>query len=204
AQIRAQSLAATQSVFQATGPRLHMHAGYAFELEEHPRPSFNAKYLVVEAHHHGNQAVGLDHFKQMLELEHDDPYLVDVTAIPAKTQFRPAMTTPWPRIYSFENAVVDGPAASEYAQIDSSGRYNVKFHFDESALKDGQASTWVRMMQPHGGGVEGFHFPLRKGTEVVVSFLGGDPDRPVISGVVPNTLTPSPVTSGNYTENVLQ
>jgi type VI secretion system secreted protein VgrG len=204
AQIRAQSLAVLQSVYHAAGPRLHLHAGYTFELEEHTRPSFNTKYLVVESHHHGNQATGLDYFQKLIQLEHEDPYLVDLIAIPAKTQFRPEMATIWPRIYSFENAVVDGPATSEYAQIDSQGRYSVKFHFDESALKDGQASTLVRMMQPHGGGIEGFHFPLRKGTEVVVSFLGGDPDRPVISGVVPNTLTPSAITSGNHTKNVIQ
>lgn len=205
AQVRAESIAAGQSTFEAMGPRLHLHAGVTFELEEHPRPTFNTKYLVTEAHHHGNQATDLDHFFQkMIGLEQTDVYLVDVTAIPAKTPYRPPSVTPWPRIYSFENAVVDGPASSEYAQIDAQGRYNVKFHFDEGPLKDGQASTFVRMMQPHGGGVEGFHFPLRKGTEIVVSFLGGDPDRPVISGVVPNALTPSPVTSGNHTKNIIQ
>jgi type VI secretion system secreted protein VgrG len=59
-------------------------------------------------------------------------------------------------------------------------------------------------MQPHGGDIEGFHFPLRKATEVVFSFLGGDPDRPVISGVVPNAIKPSPVTLANYTKNVIQ
>lgn len=99
---------------------------------------------------------------------------------------------------------MDGPADSPYAQIDAQGRYNVKFKFDESSLRSGKASTFVRMLQPHGGNPEGFHFPLRKGTEVVISFLGGDPDRPVISGVVPNAVTPSPVTSANHTKNVVQ
>jgi type VI secretion system secreted protein VgrG len=80
----------------------------------------------------------------------------------------------------------------------------VKFHFDESALSGGKASTWVRMLQPHGGGIEGFHFPLRVGTEVVCTFSGGDPDRPFIVGVAPNALTPSPVTAANNTRNVIQ
>jgi type VI secretion system secreted protein VgrG len=80
----------------------------------------------------------------------------------------------------------------------------VRFAFDESDLGDGKASTRVRMMQPHGGGVEGWHFPLRKGTEVLFTFLGGDPDRPVIAGVVPNAHTPSPVTKANHTTNVVQ
>src|SRR5262249_54570578 len=143
-------------------------------------------------------------FRSLLQMEHDDVYFVELTAIPEKTQFRAQSQTPWPRIYGYENGSVDGSADSEYAQIDDQGRYNVKFKFDESNLKSGKASTFVRMMQPHGGGIEGFHFPLRKGTEVVFSFLGGDPDRPVISGVVPNALTPSPVTSGNHTKNVIQ
>jgi type VI secretion system secreted protein VgrG len=140
-----------------------------------------------------------------MKIEHEDVYLVEIDAIPADTQFRAESVTAWPRIFGYENGVVDGPAESEYAQIDELGRYNAKFKFDESALKkNGKATTWVRMMQPHGGDIEGFHFPLRKGTEVVFSFLGGDPDRPVISGVVPNAVKPSPVTQSNYTKNVVQ
>jgi type VI secretion system secreted protein VgrG len=202
--LRSEEMLARQVVYHAAGTRLHLRAGYRFELEDHPRSSFNTKYLAIEAHHFGNQAAGQPALRKVLDLQHDDVYFVELNAIPAKTQFRAISATPWPRIYGYENGIVDGPASSDYAQIDAQGRYNVKFMFDESRLKDGGASTFVRMMQPHGGGVEGFHFPLRKNTEVVVSYLGGDPDRPVISGVVPNMLKPSPVTSGNHTKNVIQ
>ncbi|XYI01957.1 type VI secretion system Vgr family protein [Sorangium sp. So ce1128] len=204
AKLRAEELLARQVIYQAAGTRLHLRAGTAFQLEEHPRAPLNARYLVIEARHFGNQAGDMSSFRELLGLEHDDVYFVELRAIPAKTQFRPECRTGWPRIYGFENGVIDGPATTDYAQIDGQGRYNVKFLFDESSLKDGAASTWVRMMQPHGGSVEGFHFPLRKGTEVLLSFLGGDPDRPVITGVVPNAHTPSPVSSGNHTKNVIQ
>src|SRR5262249_4317288 len=129
---------------------------------------------------------------------------VEVDSISAKLQLRAESVTPWPRIYGYENGSVDGPAESDYAQIDDQGRYNCKFKFDESKLKNGKATTWVRMMQPHGGDIEGFHFPLRKNTEVIFAFMGGDPDRPVIIGVVPNATHPSPVTLSNYTKNVIQ
>ena len=204
AQLRAEELLARKKMYRAAGTRLHLRPGYKFELEDHPLSSMNAKYLAVEVRHEGNQAADHPAFKQLLGLTHDDVYHVELDAIPAETQFRAACVTHWPRIYGFENGTVDGAASSEYAQIDDQGRYNVKFRFDESDLKGGKASTWVRMMQPHGGGIEGFHFPLRKGTEVAIAFLGGDPDRPVITGVVPNALTPSPVTSGNHTKNVIQ
>jgi type VI secretion system secreted protein VgrG len=204
ARTRAEELLARQVLFHATGGRLHLRPGYAFELEEHPIASFNSRYLTIEAHHHGNQAGQHSNFREMMQLVHDEVYLVELTAIPDKTQFRAESRVAWQRIYGYENGVVDGPAESDYAQIDDQGRYNAKFKFDESSLKNGKATCWVRMMQPHGGDIEGFHFPLRKATEVVFSFLGGDPDRPVISGVVPNAVNPSPVTQANYTRNVIQ
>jgi len=204
ARIRSEEFLARKSIARATGTRLHMRAGHTFDLEEHPRARFNTKYLAIEVHHQGNQCAGDVHLKELIGLEHEDTYFVEVAAIPASIQFRPESRTPWPRIYGFENGVVDGEAESEYAQIDDYGRYLVRFNFDENDHPSGSGSTYVRMMQPHGGSVEGFHFPLRKGTEVVLSFLGGDPDRPVISGVVPNVLTPSPVTSGNHTKNIIQ
>ncbi len=204
ARLRAEELRAREMVIHAVGSRLHLRPGYTFELDEHPRAALNARYVTIDAHYEANQSGGGSAFAELSGLAGGDVFMVDLHAIPAGVQFRPEQKTPWPRVYGFETGNVDGPATSDYAQIDDQGRYCVKLKFDESGLAGGKASTWVRMMQPHGGGVEGFHFPLRRGTEVVIAFLGGDPDRPVIAGVVPNALTPSPVTSGNHTTNVIQ
>jgi type VI secretion system secreted protein VgrG len=205
AKLRSEELLARQVTYRAKGTRFHLRAGYTFDLEEHPLPSFNSSYLTTTARHFGNQAAQtLTQFRDVVDLPYEEPYMVEITAIRATTQFRAESRTPWPRVDGFQNGIIEGPAHSEYAQIDSHGRYSVKFQFDESDLRGTEASTFVRMIQPHGGSIEGFHFPLRKGTEVMIAFLGGDPDRPVIAGVAPNALTPSPVTSRNYTRNVLQ
>lgn len=204
ARARAEGLLAGQTVYQGTGSALYLRAGYLFELEEHPLPAINAKYLATEVEHFGNQIGGAPELQRVTGLVWDEVYRAEVSAIPAGVQYRAPQRTPWPRIYGTEHAIVDGPATSEYAQIDDQGRYCIKLSFDESDLRGGKASTWVRMLQPHGGGTEGFHFPLRAGTEVMCVFLGGDPDRPVIAGVTPNALTPSPVTAGNRTTNVIQ
>ncbi len=204
AKLRSEALQAQERVFQGTGTALYLRAGNTFALTDHPRAAFDTTYLATEVEHHGNQLAGSGDLRELTSLDSDEVYRADVTAITAEVQFRPPQQTTWPRIYGTEHGVIDGEADSEYAQIDDHGRYLVRFAFDESDLKDGKASTWVRMMQPHGGGIEGWHFPLRKGTEVLFTFLGGDPDRPVIAGVVPNALTPSPVTRANHTQNVIQ
>jgi len=204
AQLRAEEILSREQVFTASGTAFYLRAGYTFALQDHPRSGFDAKYLVIEVEHYGNQAASTPDSKRLTGLAIDETYHVDVTAIPATVQFRAEARTTWPRIYGTEHGIVDGEADSEYAQLDDHGRYAVRFAFDESDLGDGKASTRVRMMQPHGGGTEGWHFPLRKGTEVLFTFLGGDPDRPVIAGVVPNAHTPSPVNKANHTRNVLQ
>ncbi len=202
AQVKAQSMLAGQAVYQGMGSTPELRPGYLFDLDDHPRAAFNATYLTTDLEHRSKAMAGVPELATILPW--DDLHAVEATAIPATVQFRAPQRTAWPRIYGGEHAVIDGPATSEYAQIDSHGRYRVKFHFDESDLTGGKASTWVRMLQPHGGGIEGFHFPLRAGTEVVCTFSGGDPDRPSIVGVAPNALTPSPVTSSNNTRNVIQ
>jgi type VI secretion system secreted protein VgrG len=216
ARIAAQALSAEAVALKGRGNARHLRAGFTFELSEHPRAELDARYLLRRVRHEGRDGELLGRFAGRRELlqtinagrraqaGQGVSYEVEIDAQPADLPYRAPQRTPWPRVFGFENGTVDGPAQSEYAQIDEQGRYAIKLHFDEADSGDGQASTWVRMAQPHGGSVEGFHFPLRKSTEVLIEFLDGDPDRPVIAGVMPNALTPSPVTQKNATKNVLQ
>ena len=203
AKIRAEELLTQQTIYHGAGRVFHLRPGYKFTLEDHPRAAFNAGYLTTEIEHEGNQATGFALIEELLDLTPSEVYRVEVKAIPAGVQFRAQRLTPWPRIDGTMDAVIDGSAGGPYAEIDSHGRYKVRIHFDESDLLDGSASTWVRMLQPHGGSPEGFHFPLRKGTEVHLVFLGGDPDRPVIVGVAHNSTKPSSVTAQNASQNVI-
>ena len=83
------------------------------------------------------------------------------------------------------------------AQLDDQGRYVVRFLFDTAPPGERQASRPVRMLQSHVGENYGTHHPLKPGVEVLIGFVHGDPDRPLIVGAVPNPLKPSPVTHRN-------
>ena len=124
--------------------------------------------------------------------------------IPSNVAFRPQRVTPVPRISGLLNAVVDGAIRGDYAELDELGRYRLRFAHDRSGRTDLGATHPVRMMQPHAGASYGMHFPLRPGTEVLVGFVNGDPDRPVIVGAAPNPATVSPVAVRNQTQNVLR
>ena len=126
------------------------------------------------------------------------------TAIPVTTPFVPPRRTPWPRIPGLVNAVVDGSIKGDYAELDDQGRYHLRLGYDRSGRTDKSATHPVRMMQPHAGSHYGMHFPLRPGTEVLVGFVNGDPDRPIIVGTAPNPITASPVELRNQTQNVLR
>jgi type VI secretion system VgrG family protein len=126
------------------------------------------------------------------------------TGIPAQTTFRPPRLTPWPRVPGLMNAVVDGAIKGDYAELDEAGRYHLRMGNDRSGRSDLGATHPVRMMQPHAGANYGMHFPLRPGIEVLVGFVNGDPDRPVIVGTAPNPVTSSPVEQRNQTQNVLR
>jgi type VI secretion system secreted protein VgrG len=203
AEVKAQSIACRELTLHARGNYLGLRAGYDFEVEDGP-DEYPSKYLAIEVTHRGTVAATSADVLALTGLGITHTYEVEVVAIPREVQFRAPQTTPWPRIDGYEHGAVDGPADAIYAQIDDQGRYLVRFHFDTADLPDGSTSTYLRMMQPHGGNPEGFHFPLRKGTEVLVGFRGGDPDRPIIAGVVPDAHRPSTVTSRNHTQNVIR
>jgi type VI secretion system secreted protein VgrG len=204
ARLRADERRSEERVYTGSGPVVGARSGYTLALEDHGIGALNRRYLVTSARHEGSQRTSDGEIERLVGRPLREGYRVEITAVPADVPFRRRNTARWPRIEGFEHGVIDGPAESEYAQIDDQGRYVVKIFFDESSLGAGNATTRLRMMQPHGGNPEGFHFPLRKGTEVVIAFLGGDPDRPFIAGFVLDTARPSPVVASNHTQNVIQ
>src|SRR5690606_1150407 len=185
--------------------------GYQFELQDHPLPQCERTFYVTQVTHKAGQpSDDVPEAISVLEAMavHDSAdvllgYAVQFQAVYADLTYRLPRSTPLPRIYGTLSGTVDGADDSDYAQLDEVGRYRVRLRFDDAGGAPGAASMWVRMLQPHAGNPEGFHSPLRKGTEVMLVFLGGDPDQPMIAGAVPNALTPSPVVQANQTTNIL-
>lgn len=180
---------------EAGDPRLS--AGHRTIVTGHPYGDIELLPFVVE-HHLTQGDFGAR------ETASPPVYRCRFQAIDASLTFRPERRTPKPRITGMVTGIVDGTGTDDYADIDDDGRYRVRFMFDTSGAGEGKASRPVRMMQPHAGGGFGMHFPLRRGTEVLITFIGGDPDRPIICGTVPNPQTPSPVGAGNNRRNIIR
>jgi type VI secretion system VgrG family protein len=206
AKIRAEEIACRANVFHGESTATNLSSGYQFELADHYREGCNRKYLLLDIEHEAIQAAsflsGLG--ETLTEKEQTRTYTNRFTAIPAGVQFRPERTTPRPRIQGTMNAVVDAAGDGKYAELDDQGRYKIILPFDLSGNNEGRASRWVRMAQPYAGAEYGMHFPLHKGTEVLLTFIDGDPDRPIIASAVPNPATSSPVNTENQSESVIK
>ncbi|MFA5183526.1 MAG: type VI secretion system tip protein TssI/VgrG [Syntrophales bacterium] len=202
AKIRAEEILCWERRFDGKASVPYLRPGYTFDLRDHYRASFNHAYLTVHLTHEGNQAgymlSGLG--TELGEGEHETWYRNSFTVLPAEVQFRPERKTPKARIYGLLNAKVDAAGSGQYAELDEQGRYKIILPFDTSGRRDGKASTWVRMMQPYAGSDHGMHFPLHKDTEILLAFIDGDPDRPIIAGAAPNPGSPSLVNTDNQTK----
>ncbi len=214
AKIRAEELLCRETMFHGEGTTPTLAPGFLFELAEHFRNRYNQRYLVTDVEHRGTQTglqlAGLE--EEQIEGEKEPGYSNRFTCIPSDVQFRPARTSPRPRIAGTMNAVVDAAGDGKYAEIDEQGRYKVILPLDLSGRSGGKASRYVRMAQPYSGFTatdgpkesSGMHFPLHKGAEVLVTFIDGDPDRPIISNSIPNPETVSPVTNENQTKSIIR
>ena len=200
AEVRAQELQCTSMVFRGTSSCRGFRPGRTFELSEHFHDTWNQTYLLTSVFHEASQAVNLEGSNVTAA-----DYANHFEAIPATREFRPRRLTGWPSIHGVMNARIDGEGDGEVAELDDLGRYKVRFPFDENEADaaPGKASRWVRMAQPYAGPMAGMHFTLLKGTEVVVTHVDGDPDRPIISGALPNPDNVAPTHSGNPTQNQL-
>ena len=194
AKVRAEAIKWREKVFEGLSDCRPFRPGAIFSLEEHFNSDFNADYVILSVKHHMSRE-----FSGGSSVFGPIKYENEFECIPASVVFRPERKTEWPVVGTL-NALVDAGGDGKYAEIDSDGRYKVKLPFDLSDLKDGQASRYIRMAQPYAGEGMGMHFPLHKNTEVLINFVDGDPDRPIIMGSVPNAKTLGPVGSKNQTQ----
>ncbi|HTN91636.1 MAG TPA: type VI secretion system tip protein TssI/VgrG [Sorangium sp.] len=192
AQIRAEERASSNRYVECQSDELRLIPGAVFALEGHPRLD-GARFLIVGVEHRAVQPVAIEG-----GAGGEQEYVNRARLVRAEQAYRPPRAAPRPRIHGVVTALVeplpDGEIG-EVSPIDAQGRYRVRFHFDAGdPASRAFPSRLVRMIQPHAGPNYGFHFPLKPGIEVLMVFLDGDPDRPMIVGSVPNPITPSPVT----------
>lgn len=199
AKLRAEGIRCRSRVFSGESTAVGLRSGYFFALSHHYRDDFNGRYLVTEIRHRGSQAgallAGLK--TPLAGAERGTLYANSFSAIDAATQFRAELTTPRPRIAGTMSATVDGEGSGDYAELDEFGQYKVQLPFDLSDKEPNKASARVRMATPYSGSNHGMHFPLHKNAEVLLSFVDGDPDQPVIVGAVPNSENRSVVSNAN-------
>ncbi len=152
--------------------------GVVMSILDHPRSDLaeGQRLLVVEASHVGTVNGEWSHHCEVRR---------------ADLAFRPPLSTPKPTISGVESATVVGPAGQEI-HTDELGRVRCHFHWDRESRMNEDSSCWIHTSQPWGGaGYGGTNLP-RIGQEVLVDFLGGDPDRPIITGRVYTSVQKTP------------
>jgi len=157
-----------------------LQTGFVFTMLDHPRGDQNVKHLVTAAIH----TIQLDALESG-DIDSGSPYLCSFSTIPSSVPYRPQRITPKPFVQGPQTAMVVGPAGEEI-YTDKYGRVKVQFHWDREGKFDQNSSCWVRVSQIWAGKNWGGMTIPRIGQEVVVDFLEGDPDQPIIIGRVYN------------------
>ncbi|NTW37738.1 MAG: type VI secretion system tip protein VgrG, partial [Syntrophobacteraceae bacterium] len=154
--------------------------GYRFTLKDHYRNDWNNRaYVLTEIEHEGSQGGNFPGARG----EGGFSYSNRFRCIPIDVPFRPESRATKPVVHGTQTAVVVGPAGEEI-HTDELGRIKVQFHWDREGKKDENSSCWIRVGQLWAGAQWGAVFIPRIGQEVIVAFLEGNPDRPLVIGCV--------------------
>lgn len=166
---------------QGSGSVFGLATGHVFTLADYPVDSQNKKYLVLST----NWSLTLSPYGSGAGASRGPEAHCRFTAMDGRRQFRTARQTPKPLVYGPQTAIVVGQSGQEIT-TDEYGRVKVQFHWDRVGGDNEKSSCWVRVAQLWAGsGWGSIHLP-RIGQEVMVEFLEGDPDRPIITGRVYN------------------
>jgi type VI secretion system secreted protein VgrG len=158
-------------------------AGYRFKLKDHYRKDFNKEYVIVANYISSDQ--GTNYRSTGVDAAEFFQYSNQIQCIPFPAPFRPARTTSVPFMQGPQTAIVVGPPGEEI-YVDQYGRVKVQFHWDREGKYNEKSSCWIRVSQNWAGKRWGAMFLPRIGQEVIVDFLEGDPDQPIITGRVYN------------------
>jgi len=181
--IRMEEEQTPQIVIAGAGSCRGFTPGYRFDLRDHYRRDFNKSYVLTSVYHSADQ--GTNYRSSADQAAGDLNYSNHFQCIPHPTPFRPPRITPVPIVHGSQTAIVVGPAGEEI-YVDKFGRVKVQFHWDREGKYDEKSSCWVRVSQNWAGKRWGAMFIPRIGQEVIVDFLEGDPDQPIITGRVYN------------------
>ncbi|HEY0197056.1 MAG TPA: type VI secretion system tip protein TssI/VgrG [Rhodanobacter sp.] len=168
---------AAHELLDGTGTLLEIRPGVAFQLDDAPNDVLEPTWRTVQSHHRGENNFDDD--------SGDSYYRNDFTVMPLALPFRPARATRKPRMRGPQTAIVTGPAGEEI-YTDQYGRVKVHFFWDHLGKGDDKSSCWIRVSQAWAGRGWGAFFLPRVGMEVIVDFLDGDPDHPLVTGCVYN------------------
>jgi len=193
AKTRMQEEEAAYMVVQAASNCRAVMSGYSFVLKNHYRGDQNTNYVVTEVRHYATAGQTYT----TAGTQGGEVYSNNLTCIPASVTYRPPRVTPKPFVQGPQPALVVGKAGEEI-WVDKYGRVIVQFYWDRLGKQNENSSCWIRTSQPWAGGNWGAMWIPRIGQEVLVSFLEGDPDRPVITGRVYNANQMPPYTLPDY------
>ena len=197
ARIRIEQQKAQREIAQGEGNARNIAPGYLFTLSKYPRQDQNKEYLIESAHYRFEENVrrsdgaGGSGAAKRGGIDSGTTYRISFAVVPQSTAYRSQRVTPKPHTTGPQTAVVTGPAGEEI-YTDEYGRVKVQFHWDRYGLRDENSSCWIRVSQTWAGANYGsMHIP-RIGQEVIVDFLNGDPDYPIITGRVYNAMQTVP------------
>ena len=180
ASVRADELGTQFEAAHASSNARGVTVGALLTLDSHPRADQNREYLVVGA----SYELSFENYESLPDAG-GASYQCAFVTIPSAQQFRPKRLTPKPFVQGPQTAVVVGPAGEEI-HTDDYGRIKVQFHWDRYGKKDEHSSCWIRVSQMWAGMGWGAVSTPRIGHEVIVDFLEGDPDQPIVIGNVHN------------------
>jgi type VI secretion system secreted protein VgrG len=162
-------------------------AGFTMSMSDHFRGDLNGSWLILSC---------------SISMEQGS-YRCRFTAIPADVPYRPPRKTPKPKVLGLQTATVTGPAGAK-VYLDELGRCKLQFHWDREGEKDERSSMWVRVSNNYAGKDYGIQWIPRIGHEVLVTFVNGDPDLPIVTGRVYNDFNTPPLGPAEKWQNIIK